>query len=167
MQQYLGNHKVKGLVIGVLLSIVSFIIVDSTGYEGSKKYGTILISIMFVSSGIGNFLYAKQHPKQYTFGNVFAHGFKTAIVALLFFLAYNLLDDYLLHPNLKTEAVAFAKKSWSTVSVKEVSLELQQKNVDAFAKNYQISKTGVILIFFGVMGALGSLIGAYISPRKD
>jgi hypothetical protein len=167
MQQYFSNHKVKGLVIGLLLSITSFIVVSSKGYAGSRDYGVLLFTIMAIAVGLGNFLYAKQQPKTYTFGNVFAHGFKTAIVALLVFIVYNIIDEYLLHPNLKTEALAFAKKSWESVSVKDVDLATRQKSMVTFEKRYITVKIGSILFFFGVIGALGSLIGAVVSPRKD
>jgi hypothetical protein len=167
MQQYFGNHKIKGLAIGFSLSIASFIIVSFKGYEGSRNYGIVLFSIMAISIALGNFLFAKQYPKHYTFGNVFAHGFKTALVALLVFIAYNIIDDYLLHPNLKAEAVAFAKKSWDSVSIKEVDLATRQKSINAFEERYFTIKLGSLVFFFGVIGALGSLIGAVISPRKD
>ncbi len=167
MQQYFSNHKVKGLVIGLLLSIASFIIVSTKGYAGSRDYGVILFTIMAIAVGLGNFLYGKQQPNAYTFGNIFAHGFKTAIVALLVFIVYNIVDEYVLHPNLKTEALVFAKKSWEEISVKEVDLATRQQSINTFEKRYLTIKIGSILFFFGVIGALGSLIGAVISPRKD
>jgi hypothetical protein len=165
MQNIFDSHKTKGLIIGIVLSITSFILYTLGGYKGARDNSSILLFIMFGLAAIGGLLFARTAPKQYTFGNVFAHGFKTAVVGILVMIAYVLLDEWVIHPNLKQEALSYAKQEMD--AVKDMSDAIKDKQLEAFSKNYMYAKVGVLLIFFGIAGAFGSLIGALVSPRKD
>ena len=88
MQKYFDNHKVKGLVIGLVLSAILFIAAQTGGFEGLKKSSNIQFFMVLISAGLAAFAFANSKPKQYTFGNIFAHGFKTIGVAIIVVIAF-------------------------------------------------------------------------------
>ena len=79
MENQVTSHIVKGAILGAISIAFSIIVYVFNLYEMSF--------INYISSGLvlagliyGGILYANQNNNNVTFGNVFAHGFKTTAV---------------------------------------------------------------------------------------
>ena len=84
------THIVKGLILSAFSIVFSVVMYVFNLFEYSWL---TWVSTVVVMGGIiyGNILYANQNNNNVTFGNLFAHGFKTTAVLIVITTAYTLL----------------------------------------------------------------------------
>jgi purine-cytosine permease-like protein len=168
MQKYFDNHKVKGAFIGALLCIILFIFESKFGFPGARKASNILFTIVVLGAGLSAYSFGISAPNKYTFGNIFAHAFKSIGVAIIMVTAFYILDHFLFHPNFKDEALAEFQKQIDEVPITEMDADKKLEQIKAYKNNFLVmARISPSLLFFGALGALGSLLGAGFSPKKD
>jgi hypothetical protein len=168
LKKYYNNHKVKGLIIGGILAIMFFIAAQKNGFEAVRSTTNAQFSIIFIGALASAYLFGLSSPKKYTFGNIFAHAFKTIGVAIIIVIAYYIIDHYLLHPNLKLEALADFQKQLDAIPKTEMDEAHKLEKLRIYENNYLISgRISPTLLFYAAIGALGSLIGAGFASKKD
>jgi hypothetical protein len=163
METKITTPVVKGIIITLIL-IVFGLIIYFTGQINNKVIGSI--QYIFVVAGIiwACISYANQVNGNVTFGNVFAHGFKTTTVVIALMCVYTFLSFKFIFPEIQDKIIEQAREnmeSQSKMSDEQVSqaLEMTRKFFIPFA-------LGGIIIMFAIIGAISSLIGAAVAKKN-
>ena len=103
------THIVKGLILSAFSIVFSVVMYVFNLFEYSWL---TWVSTVVVMGGIiyGNILYANQNNNNVTFGNLFAHGFKTTAVLIVITTAYTLLAFKVLFPDMVDMILEISRK---------------------------------------------------------
>ncbi|MEO6819518.1 MAG: DUF4199 domain-containing protein [Ginsengibacter sp.] len=162
MDNTVTSPTTKGIVLGLILAILGFI----SFFMQMDRYNPFqYISYFIFLGGIiwSVWYYGKQIAHQGTFGNYFAHGFKTAAtitaIMILFFLILMLA-----FPEFKVDAIEASKKEMA--SQKGITEEQINQAVDLSGKFFGVFLIGGTMLGYLFFGAVAALIGAGIT-KKD
>lgn len=163
MEQKVTPPWTKGLVISLIL-IVYGLVLYFTGQSMNKSLSWVQFIILIVGIIIADTGFAKQRNGNVTFGNVFAHGFKTTaaiivIMALYTFLAFKFLFPEMIDQIMSQARTDMEKKGGMTEEQITQGIEMGKKFFMPFA-------IGGIVLMFGICGAIGSLIGAGVAKKN-
>jgi hypothetical protein len=90
MEKHITSHIIKGAILGgisILFSIIIYVFnLYTTQWLNWLSYAILIGGIIY-----GNILFANQNDNNVTFGNIFAHGFKTTAVIIVITVIYYLL----------------------------------------------------------------------------
>ena len=111
----------------------------------------------------GNILFANQNNNDVTFGNIFAHGFKTTAVVIVITVLYTVLSLFIF-PDMVDKIIeisrtAMAKNPQMTDEMIEQGIAMTKKLFLPFA-------IAGAIFFTGFFGAIGSLIGAAVAKKN-
>ena len=106
--------------------------------------------------------YGKQVNYNSTFGNYFAHGFKTSAMVTILMIAF-LVIFMTVFPEFKEKAMDEARKSMNSKNLSEDQVE---KALDITKKFFMVFLVGGALLGYLLFGAIASLIGAAVI-KKD
>ena len=156
------THVHAGLSIGaaiIIASIISIVVGSGTAKPGSGfiTYAILLAGLVIVIS-----LYGKAKNNKVTFGELFSYGFKTTAVYTITFIGFLILFS-LLSPGFKTGALDETRKQMESGS--NVRQQQIEQSITALEKNFWVFAIGATTLFFVVIGALGSLLGAAITKK--
>ena len=163
MENQVTSHIVKGAILGAISIAFSIIVYVFNLYEMS--------SINYISSGLvfagliyGGILYANQNNNNVTFGNVFAHGFKTTAVLIVISSVYTVLAFKVLFPDMLEKVLDISRKKMMenpkmTDEMIEQAMAMTKKYFIPFA-------LGGSIIGTGILGAIGSVIGAAVAKKN-
>jgi len=163
MEKQITSHIVKGAILGgfsILFSIIVYVFnLYTVSWLNYISYAVIIGGIIY-----GNILYANQHNNNVSFGNIFAHGFKTTAVLIVITVVYTLLSLKVLFPDMIDKIIEMSrtqmeKNPQMTDEIIEQALTMTRKFFIPFA-------VGGILIGTGIFGAIGSLIGAAVAKKN-
>ncbi len=161
MQQQITSTIVKGAIIGLIMIIVSiaasFLDLQANGYFQWVGYGIFLIGVILSISQ-----YGKQINYNSTFGNYFAHGFKTSALVSLMMIVF-LIVFMTIFPDFKEKALEVAKKDMAD---KKMSAEQMEQAINLTKKFFMVFLVGGALLGYLLFGAIASLIGAAVT-KKD
>jgi hypothetical protein len=153
----------KGLIISLVI-IVLDIIAGFAGYRFESWY-TWLPTIIFCGAIIWACInYANQMNNAVTFGNVFAHGFKTTAVVTCILIVYTLISIYLLFPNMKEIALEKARQQMEKNP--DVSEEMADQAIAMTSRLFVPFAIGGALIGNLISGALASVLGAAFAKKN-
>jgi hypothetical protein len=163
MENQVTSHIVKGAILGAISIAFSIIVYVFNLYEMSF--------INYISSGLvlagliyGGILYANQNNNNVTFGNVFAHGFKTTAVLIVISSIYTVLAFKVLFPDMLEKVLEISRKKMMenpkmTDDMIEQAMSMTKKYFIPFA-------LGGSIIGTGILGAIGSVIGAAVAKKN-
>lgn len=163
MEKQVTSHIVKGAILGAFSILFSIIIYVFNLYTVKElnwvSYAVIIGGIIY-----GNIVYANQNNNNVSFGNIFAHGFKTTAVLIVITVIYTVLSLKVLFPDMidkiiDMSRVEMEKNPQMTDEIIEQAMTMTRKFFLPFA-------IGGVLIGTGVMGALASLIGAGVAKKN-
>src|SRR5574337_328992 len=125
MEQKVTSPIVKGVIITLLLIVFGLII-----YFANQEANSALQYIQYVILAGGVIWscvsYAKQLNGNVTFGNVFAHGFKTTAVAAALLAVYTVVSVKFLFPDIIDKSVEIAKQKMETSGNNASDEQIQQ-----------------------------------------
>ena len=162
MEQKITSHLTKGLIIALVLVVIS-IIAYFTGNEqaGWVKWGSVVI---FIGGIIWACIsYGKELNHSITFGNLFAHGFKTSAVVTIIVIAFT-VAFFLIFPEMVEKQMQQAREEME-----------RQPNLtdDQMDTAMNISRNffwpiaiGSIMFLYLLMGVFASLIGAAVTKKN-
>ena len=153
----------KGLIISLVLIVYGLILYFS-GQSQNKSLGWVQMCLLVIGLIYACIQFAKQKEGNVTFGNVFAHGFKTTAAVIVIMVVYTVIALKLLFPEMVemglTQArVEMEKKGTLSETDVENGVQMVRKFFIAFA-------VGGIVFGFGIIGAIGSLIGAAVAKKN-
>ncbi len=160
------NHTKVHIKHGVLLAIVVIIInviMNLTGLYASDIVSYSLYPAIIILIIIACFHYKKIHRTGTGFANVFAHGFKTACVAALIMIGWNLLSTKIIFKENADKIFEDRKTEMVTQGLDKEMIEKQA----AFAQeNYVLLTISSTLLLYAVTGVVGSLLGAALAKNN-
>src|SRR6516225_10364597 len=109
METKVTTPQVKGLIISLVLIIYGLIIyfVDGMKHEALQYVQYVLFLAGIIWACI---TYSKQLNANVTFGNLFAHGFKTTAVITVIVLIYTVLAFNFLFPDMVDKSIEISKQ---------------------------------------------------------
>jgi len=157
------SHIVKGAIIasvGILLSIIVHVF---NLYEAQWINWLTYILIIGGLTYSGT-MYANQNQNNVTFGNIFAHGFKTTAVIIVIQVVYTLLAIKVIFPEMLDKVLEVSRKKM------EENPKMTEEMIDTainFTKKYFIPfAIGGSIIGTAFIGAIGSLLGAAFAKKN-
>jgi Protein of unknown function (DUF4199) len=163
MENQVTSHIIKGVILSAVSIVFAIIVYVFNLYEMSAlsyiNYAIFLGGLIY-----GAILYAKQNNHNVTFGNVFAHGFKTTAVVIVITSIYTIIAVKFLFPDMVDKAIEISRKKMAenpkmTDEMIEQSLAMVKKFFIPFA-------LGGTIIGTGLLGAIGAAIGAGIAKKN-
>lgn len=163
MEQKIVTPVQKGLIISLILIVIGLILYF-TDQIGNKTLG-YLQYVVLIGGVIWSCIYfAKQMNSNVTFGNVFAHGFKTTAFIAALMAVYTFVSIKFLFPDIIDKSIDLVRKEMA--SNKDLSEDQVQQALDLTRKFFVPFAIGGILLMFALMGAVASLIGAAIAKKN-
>ncbi len=162
MENKITSHVVKGVIIALLL-IAFGLITYLTGQFANKSLQYIQYVILIGGIIWSCTSYAKQLNGNVTFGNVFAHGFKTTAVITVLTCIYTFIAMKILFPDMADKILSEAKKGMEEKNLSDEDIDKALKMTRDYLVPFAI---GGILLMFSIVGAISSLIGAAVSKKK-
>lgn len=153
----------KGLIISLIIIVVDVI----AGFAGLRfeSWYTWVPTIIFCAAIIWACInYANQMNNAVTFGNVFAHGFKTTAVVTCILIVYTLLSIYLLFPDMKDVALERARQEMEKNP--QMSEETIDQAMEMTNRLFLPFAIGGALIGNLISGAIASLLGAAFARKN-
>lgn len=154
---------VKGLILSLIL-IVYGIAIYLTGQMGNKVLGWIPYLVLAGGAAASGIIYANQMKGNVTFGNVFAHGFKTTAVVIVISAVYTFLSIKLIFPEIADVAATETRKALEKQGT--MSDEQIEQAVGMTSKFLMPFAIGAIIIGYGIFGAIGAAIGAGAAKKN-
>lgn len=163
MEKQVTSHIIKGTILGgisILLSILIYVFNLYTVKELNwVSYAIIIGGIIY-----GNILYANQNGNNVSFGNIFAHGFKTTAVLIVITVAYTLLALKVLFPDMIDKIIDMSRIEMEKNP--KLTDEMIEQGIAMTKKFFVPFAIGGVLIGTGFMGAIASLIGAGVAKKN-
>ncbi|HYF30000.1 MAG TPA: DUF4199 domain-containing protein [Chitinophagaceae bacterium] len=162
MEKKVTSHITKGIVISLIL-IVFGLIANFAGFEYESWYRWIPTLILCIGIIWACINYANQMNNAVTFGNVFAHGFKTSAVVTVLTVIFALISIYLIFPESKEKAMEIARQEMDkNPQITEEQADQAMEIVDRF---FIISVIGGMILMTLIAGAISSLLGAAFAKK--
>ena len=162
MEKQITSHIIKGAILGgisILFSIIIYVFnLYTTQWLSWISYAILIGGIIY-----GNILFANQNDNNVSFGNIFAHGFKTTAVVIVISVLYTVLSLFIF-PDMVDKIIeisrtAMAKNPQMTDEMIDQAITMTKKLFLPFAIAGAIFGTGFL-------GAIGSLIGAAVAKKN-
>jgi hypothetical protein len=163
METTVTKPPVKGLVISLIIIVFSMILYF-TGQVTNQALGYLQYVILIGGIIWSCTSYAKQLNGNVTFGNVFAHGFKTTAVVIVLVTIYTILAIKVLFPEMLNIIIEQAKENMRKQP--NVTDEQIDKGVDFMKNNFMTFAIAGIILIFGIVGLISSLIGAAVAKKN-
>ncbi len=156
------THIFKGLILSAFSIVFSVVMYVFNLFEYSWL---TWVSTVVIMGGIiyGNILYANQNNNNVTFGNLFAHGFKTTAVLIVITTAYTLLAFKVLFPDMIDIILEISRKQM--LENPKMTDEMIEQAMSMTKKFFIPFAIGGTILGTGFTGAIASLIGGGVSKK--
>ena len=157
------THIVKGLILSAFSIVFSVVMYVFNLFEYSWLNW---VSTAVVMGGLiyGNILYANQNNNNVTFGNLFAHGFKTTAVLIVITTAYTVLAFKVFFPDMIDMILEITRKKM--LENPQMTDEMIEQAMSMTKKFFVPFAIGGTILGTGFAGAIASLIGAGIAKKN-
>ena len=163
MEEKVTSHIIKGVILSIISIAFSVVVYVFNLYEMQSlsylNYAIFLGGLIY-----GAILYSNENKNQVTFGNVFAHGFKTTAVIIVITVFYTVIAFKFLFPDMMELMLTISRKQMLkdpklTDEVIEQAMSMSRKYFLPFVIGFSIIGTGFL-------GLIGSLIGAAVAKKN-
>lgn len=163
METTVTKPPVKGLVISLLIIVFSMVLYF-TGQITNQALSYLQYVILIGGIIWSCTSYARQLNGNVSFGNVFAHGFKTTAVVIVLVTIYTILSIKVLFPDMLNVIIEQAKENMRKQP--NVTDEQIDKGIDFMKNNFMTFAIAGIVLIFGIVGLISSLIGAAVAKKN-
>jgi hypothetical protein len=151
------SHGLAGLLIAaavIVVSIITMMAAQDAVKPGSGflTYATIIAGLVFVIH-----YYARSRNNHVTFGELFSYGFKATAVYTIVFVGFLVIISVVV-PELKSDALEATRVEMEGVN--QIGDQELERNMAIMDKYFWVLAIGGTTLFFVIVGALGSLLGA-------
>ena len=163
MDKQITSHILKGAILGGISILFSVIIYVFNLYT-IQWLSWISYAIFIGGIVYGNILFANQNDNNVSFGNIFAHGFKTTAVVIVITVLYTVLALYVLFPDMVDKIIELSR----TEMLKNPKLtdEMIEQGIAMTKKLFLPFAIAGAIFGTGFFGAIGSLIGAAVAKKN-
>jgi hypothetical protein len=162
MQKKITSHLLKGLIISIIPMILNLVGSDSNA-NPPQWLPWVSMSVLILGIILSCILFSNQQNNEVTFGNTFAHGFKTGAVTTCLMIIFTIIF-LAMHPELKQLALNSAREKMTREN-KFSDAEVEQA-VAIAGKSFMIVVISSIVIQYLIVSVIASLIGAAIAKKK-
>ena len=163
MEEKVTSHIIKGVVLSVISIVFSTIVYVFNLYEMQSL--TYLNYAIFLGGLIyGAILYSNENKNPVTFGNVFAHGFKTTAVIIVITVFYTVIAFKFLFPDMMELMLTISRKQM--LKDPKLTDEMIEQAMSMSRKYFLPFVIGFSIIGTGFLGLIGSLIGAAVAKKN-
>jgi hypothetical protein len=162
MQQTVTTSTTKGIVLALILIIIAL----ATYFLNMNQSSALqyISYVVFIAGVIWSVVsYGKQVEYNSTFGNYFAHGFKTAATVTAIMIIYVIIF-VTLFPDMKEKAMDAARKSMEAKG--NLTQEQITQALGFTQKFFTVFLIAGTLVGYLIFGAIASLIGAGITKKN-
>ncbi len=156
------GHLQAGLLIAAILIVYS-IALNFLGQAGNQTLGMVTYLIMIIGIVAFVIMHGKANNNELSFGDLFSYGFKTTSVLTIIFIGFLIIFN-LIFPELKEQAFEMARQKMEEQG--NLSDDKIDQALEIGKKFFWIGIVGGTLIFFVILGAIGSLIGAAVTKKE-
>jgi hypothetical protein len=163
MEEKVTSHIIKGVILSIISIVFSVIVYVFNLYEMQSL--TYLNYAIFLGGLIyGAILYSNENKNQVTFGNVFAHGFKTTAVIIVITVFYTVIAFKFLFPDMMELMLTISRKQM--LKDPKLTDEMIEQAMSMSRKYFLPFVIGFSIIGTGFLGLIGSLIGAAVAKKN-
>ena len=162
MEEKVMTPAIKGLVLSLVLILIS-LVVFFLGQTENKALGWIQITIFGVAIIWSCHYYTTQMKGNVTFGNVFAHGFKTSAATAAIVLVYTIIFIKFISPEMVDKALIKVKEKWEEQKLSAEQIKQYEITLRTYFIPYVV---GMAMLMYLIGGAIFSLIGAAVSKKN-
>ena len=163
METKVTTPVIKGLIITLILIVYGLILyfVDKMQHPSLSyvQYLIFLVGIIWSCT-----VYSKDLNANVTFGNVFAHGFKTTAVVTVLVIVYTVISLKFLFPDIVDKSLEMSRQKM------EESGKLSDSQIDTqltmVRDHFMLFAVGFTIFGFLVLGLISSLIGAAVAKKN-
>ena len=163
MENTVTSHIVKGAILSAISIVLSVVVYVFNLYEMSWlswiNYAIFIGGLIY-----GAILYANQNNNNVTFGNVFAHGFKTTAVVIVITTLFTVLSTKVLFPDMIDKVLEMTRKQLEKNP--HLTDEMIEQAVTMTKKFFLPFAIGGAIIGTGILGAIGAAIGAGVAKKN-
>ncbi len=163
MEEQVTSHIIKGVILSIVSIVFSVIVYVFNLYEMQSlsylNYAIFLGGLIY-----GAILYSNENKNQVTFGNVFAHGFKTTSVIIVITTLYTILAFKFLFPDMLEKVLNISRKQM--MKNPKMNDEMIEQAISMTKKYFLPFAIGGTIIATGFLGLIGSLIGAAVAKKN-
>ena len=163
METKVTTHIVKGLMLSAISIVFSIVVYVFNLYE-ITWLNWVNTGILMGGLVVGNIAYANQNNNNVTFGNLFAHGFKTTAVIIVITTIYTVVAFKLLFPDMIDKIIDISRKQMEKNP--KMTDEMIEQAITMTKKFFMPFAIGGTILGTGFMGAVASLIGAGIAKKN-
>ena len=162
MENKITSHIVKGSILSGIAILMSIIVNVFNLYEVSWV-NYINYAIMIGGLVYSCILFANENDNKVSFGNIFAHGFKTTSVVIVITVIYTFLSLKLLFPDMQDKILEISRKKMAENP--QMTDEMIDQAIAMTKKFFLPFAIGGAIIGTGFIGAISSLIGAGVAKK--
>jgi len=162
MEQKVTTPAIKGLILALALIVIGL----ATHFSGlDKTSGMGALQFVILAAGVtwACISYAKQLNGNVTFGNTFAHGFKTTAAATAIIGLYTFISLKFIMPEMIDIGLEEARKGMIEKNMPADQMEQGLAMARKFAVPFAVA--GSVLMFL-IMGCIFSLLGAAVAKKN-
>jgi amino acid transporter len=163
MEKKITTHVVKGLIISLILIVLGLV----TYFTGLYLKNWIQYAVMLIfMAGIvwAVFSFGKEKNNEVTFGNLFAHGFKTAAVVTCIMIVYSVVFGYIF-PEMKEKIIEQTQEQMSEkAGVTQAQID---QTVELMKKSFTLFMILGLIFWYLLVGVIASLIGAGVAKKNQ
>jgi hypothetical protein len=163
MENQVTTHIVKGLILSFISIVFSIVIYIFNLYDMSAL-SYVNFAIFIAGLVYGAVLYSNQNGHNVTFGNLFAHGFKTTAVVIVITSVYTILAFKFIFPDMMDKMIELSRKEM--IKNPKMTDEMIEQAMTMTKKFFIPFALGGAIIGTGILGAIGSLIGAAVAKKN-
>ncbi len=163
MEQKVTTSVMKGVILALVLIALSLVFYFTDLY---KQKWTGWLQYAIFGGGIiwACINYAQQKEGNVTFGNTFAHGFKTSAATTSIIIIYTFVSFKFIMPEVIDYALEEARKGM--VEKQNLTTEQMEQALSMTKKFFVPFAIGAVIIAYLFFGAIFSLIGAAIAKKN-
>jgi Ca2+/Na+ antiporter len=156
------SHIVAGLIIAGFVIALQLIMTITMGDTNQTSSGWIQYLIIIIGLAIFIYMFGKSRDNYVTFGELFSYGFKATMMVTLVFVLYLFILS-LAMPEMKDKALEATRVEMEKQNMKDSDIDTSMGFMEKYF--WLVAIAGSILGFI-VVGAIGSLIGAALTPKR-
>jgi H+/Cl- antiporter ClcA len=157
------SHIVKGAIIASIGILISIIVHVFNLYE-SQWINWVTYVLIIGGLVYGAIMFSNQNNHNVTFGNVFAHSFKTTAVVIVIQTLYTLLAIKVLFPEMLDKVLEISRKKMEENP--KMTDELIEQAMTMTRKYFVPFAIGGSIIGTAFIGLIGSLLGAAFAKKN-
>ncbi|MFL5741156.1 MAG: DUF4199 domain-containing protein [Flavisolibacter sp.] len=157
------SHITAGLLIAAILIVFSIIMSVFNGSTARPGSGWVNYLVIIAGLILFIYLYGNARNNEVGFGDLFSYGFKATAMMTLVFVIFLVIVSFTF-PELKEKALEAARSEMERQG--KLNDSDIDKGMNIVQKYFWVFLIGGSMLGFIIIGAIGSLIGAAVTPKR-